>query len=246
MTTVGIYSSNYYGGTVEEYPQAVERVMFTDRSHPIEPDDPRLRTRWWKPSRDRFWGRIAAAWWGYHPELAMPGVDVTIAIGNNFRIQVPDLAQRCLDALGDDDLLVMRHHQRDCIYDERDASRRHWRFTGSNQNLSRQVAVYRAAGHPRHWGLFHCGMLVRRDTPAMRAFNEAWFAEYRRWSSQNQLSLPPLLRKSDLKWHAFPDVGPWRAQPYEDGWVRWRDKVGHPREYSAIVPAIEETPTQRP
>ncbi len=231
MTSVGIYSTNYYRDGSAELPQAVKRTMLTDRSHPMEPDDPRLRTTWWRPARDRFWGRISAAYWGFMPHLAMPGVDVTIAIGNNFRIQVADLEQRCVDALGDDDMLLLLHPERDCIYDEADASRKMWRWTGARQDVFGQVRSYRRAGHPAHWGLFHGGMLVRRDTPAMRAFDDRWLAEYRRWSSQSQVSLPVLLRRSDLRWHTWPDVGQWHAQPYEEGWIRWRDKVGLARDY---------------
>lgn len=226
MTVVKIYAANYYHGAVQEMPQAAERVMFTYETHPIEPDDSRIRARWWKPARDRFWGRISAAYWGHHPHIAVPDADVTVAIGNNYRIQVPDLAQRCLDALGDDDMLLLRHPERDCIYAEALESARHWRWKASGQDTGAQVRAYRRAGHPPHWGLFHAGMIVRRNTPAMNAFDDAWWSEYTQRTSQDQLSLPYLLRTSDLKWHAWPDVGQWHALPYEEGWVRWRDKVG--------------------
>lgn len=229
MTVVRIFSTNYYGGTVEEMPQAAERIMFTDQTHPIAPHDPRIQMSWWRPSRDMYWGRLSAAWWGHHPHIGVPDADVTVMIGNNFRIQVPDLAERCLEELGDDDMLLLRHPERDCIYEEAEESAHHKRWTGSRQNVRRQAAAYRRAGHPAHWGLFHAGMIVRRNTPAMRAFDDAWWQEYKRWTSQDQISLPPLLRTSDLKWHAWPDVGQWHALPYEEGWVRWRDKVGNVR-----------------
>ncbi len=64
-------------------------------------------------------------------------------------------------------------------------------------------------------------MVVRRDTPQMRAFNEACWDEYRRWSSQTQLTLPHMLRSWGIRWHAWPDVGEWHAQPFEAGWIRW-------------------------
>jgi hypothetical protein len=176
--SVGIFACNYYHGTVDELPQAAARKLITYDTDPIEPDDPRLRTSWWRPARDRFWGRISAAYWGHHPHMAMPDVDVTVAIGNNYRIQVPDLAQRCVDALGDDDLLVLRHPERDCIYAEALESARHWRWKASRQDVGAQVRAYRRAGHPAHWGLFHVGMVVRRNTPAMNAFDAAWWAEY--------------------------------------------------------------------
>ncbi len=229
-----IWSTNYYGGTVEEMPQAASRILFTDQTHPIEPDDPRIKMAWWRPARDRYWPRLQAAYWGHHMHESVPDADVTVMIGNNFRIQVPDLAQRCVDALGDDDLLLLRHPERDCLFAEALESAKHWRWRGGGQDVNKQARAYARAGHPGHWGLFHAGMIVRRNTPAMRAFDDAWWAEYARWSSQDQISLPYLLRTTDLRWHAWPDVGEWHAQPYEEGWVRWRDKVGRPREYVPV------------
>ena len=155
--------------------------------------------------------RGCAAWWAYHPELALPDVDVTVAIGQNFATLVPDFAERCLEELGDDDLWVMPHPWRDDILDEAHAAEDDWRW--ASQRIVDQAEHYIAQGHPRHWGLFHGGMVVRRDSPAMRAFNEAWFAEHCGWSSQNQISLPPLLRTSGIRWHASD-------APF-DGWVSW-------------------------
>ncbi len=144
---------------------------------------------------------------------------MTVSIGGNFTIQIPDLMARCLAELGDDDLLLMRHPWRDDILDEAHASLESWRWSG--QPVVEQAESYIARGIPRNGGLFHGGMVVRRDTPAMRAFTEAWWQEFCQWSSQNQVSLPYLLRTMDVKWHVWPDQGRWRAQPFDDGWVRW-------------------------
>lgn len=226
MTTIGLYSTNYFDWEPPRSQMSPVHVI-THRTHPIELGDPRLDVAWWKPapanrnhpSDDPFRGRISAAFWGKHPHLALPDVDVTVNIGGNFEIRVPDLAERCLAELGDDDLLLLRHPWRDDILDEAQASRINWKW--ATQDMAGQVRAYLADGHPRHWGLFHGGMVVRRDTPAVRAFNAAWWEEYRRWSSQDQLSLPYLLRTSGLRWHTWPDVGEWHAQPFEEGWVRW-------------------------
>jgi hypothetical protein len=212
--TVGIYSTNFYDGTVPELPQSAPRTLLTDRTHRIAPDDPRISdVSWWKPTGpgDNFYGRVQSAWWGFHPEAALPGVDVTVVIGQNFTTYVPDLAERCLEELGDDDLLLIRHPWRDDILEEAEASLASWKW--DEQPVVEQAQSYIDAGHPRHWGLFHGGMVVQRDTPAMRAFNAAWWGEYCRWSSQNQVSLPPLLRTSGIKWHTY--------DPFALGWVSW-------------------------
>lgn len=217
-----IYSTNYYGYEPERA-QAAPIQVLTDATHPIPANDERLADiTWWSPGLDeRFHGRVASAWWGFHPHLALPDAPVTVAISGNFTIQVPDFAARCLAELGDDDFLVMRHPWRDDILDEAYASLDSWRWNDGRQRVVEQAESYIAQGHPRNWGLFHGGMVVRRDTPAMRAFNEAWWEEYCTWSSQNQVSLPFLLGTMGVKWHAWPDVGEWHAQPFEDGWVTW-------------------------
>lgn len=219
--TVGIYSTNYF--KFEPYhPQASPITILTDDTNPIPLDDERLAdVRWWSHTDDDYYGRVSAAWWGFHPHLALPDAEVTVSIGLNFTIKVPDLGQRCLDELGDDDMLLLKHPWRNDIVEEGAESRYNWRW--NNQRIAEQVVSYIEAGHPRNWGLFHCGMVVRRDTPAMRAFNEAWWAEYCNWTSQNQISLPPLLRTSDIKWHTWSDIGQWHAEPFEKGWVRWGD-----------------------
>jgi len=217
---VGIYSTNYFGWEPDRG-WASPVTVITEQTHPIALDDPRLQVDWWEPADDAFRGRVSAAWWGFHPELALPGIDVTVAIGGNFEIKIPDLAERCLAELGDDDMLLLQHPWRDDIVDEAEASRTVWKW--ETQDMAGQVQSYLEAGHPRNWGLFHGGMVVRRDSPAMRAFNAAWWEEYRHWSSQNQLSLPFLLRTSKLRWHVWPDTGRFRAQPFDEGWVKWGD-----------------------
>lgn len=230
MTSVGIYSTNYFGYEPRRQ-QASPVTIITEDTHPIHPDDPRLAgISWWRPKLDAptrnhgipsdpFYGRACAVWWFHHPELALPNVDVTVSITGNFIMLVPDLAERCLAELGDDDVLLMRHPWRDDILDEAGASLANWKW--NKQPVAAQAESYIAAGHPRHWGLFHGGFIVRRDTPAVRAFNAALETEYRRWSSQNQISLPYLIRTSGLKWHAWPDVAKWHSLPFAEKWLRY-------------------------
>ena len=215
-----MYSTNYFGWEPARE-QAAEIAVLTHLTHPIAVDDERLAgVSWWSHTQDEFYGRVAAAFWGFHPHLVSED-EVTIAIGGNFITKVPDFEQRCLDELGSDDLLLMRHPWRDDILDEAYSSLDSWRWNDGRQDVLGQAQSYIDAGHPRHWGLFHGGLLIRRDTPAMRAFNEAGWVEYQRWSSQNQISLPHLIRTSGIKWHAWPDEGRWRARPFNDHWVTW-------------------------
>jgi hypothetical protein len=199
--TTACYSA-IYGDYDTIRPQPVPVRLFTDSTlgyrrsgEPIEP-------------------RLAAKWWKLRPDLACPDADVTIWIDGNVDVLRPDFLELCTDALGDADALFVRHTQRDDIYEEVTASRMVPRkYDG--MPLEEQVESYRAAGHPEHWGLVHAAVLVRRNCTAVRALDEAWWAENVRWSVQDQLSLPPLLRMMPLNWRW------WDISPITAGWVHW-------------------------
>jgi TOD1/MUCI70, glycosyltransferase-like domain len=201
MTKVLIYSA-VYGGFDTIRPQPVPIRRFTDISHPLAYPDPRMKAKWWK----------------VRPDLACPDADVTIWIDGSMDVLIPDLAERCLDALGDLDALFVRHQERDDIYEEAAFSRRGAKYAG--QPMREQVERYRADGHPEHWGLIHAAFLVRRNSRAMRSFDQAWWREITHWSIQDQLSLPPLLRTLPLRWR-FWDVSPLDVLPGDARWVHW-------------------------
>lgn len=199
--------SAIYGGYDIWGPQAIPVRLFTDETHPLPHyTDPRKAAKWWK----------------VFPHLACPDADVTIWLDGRMEVRCADLADRALDALGDADLLLVRHPFWDDIYRDAVESRKALKYRG--EPMEEQVAAYRAAGHPAHFGLMHCGFLVRRDNDRMRAFNAAWWAEIERWSIQDQLSLPEMLRT-----HPEIAVRWWPRSPLDvnrgdAGWVRWRPR----------------------
>lgn len=142
--------------------------------------------------------RLAAKWHKLNPP---PGVSVWL--DGSMDVLSPDFPDEMERELGADDLLLFRHPWRDCIYAEAEASLRGAKYDG--MPILEQACAYRRAGHPEHWGLAHCGSLVRRDTPAIRDLNSAWWSEITRWTVQDQISLPYLLRRSPVRWHWAPE-----------------------------------------
>lgn len=200
--TVAVYSAIY--GDFDDFPpQACDVRLFTDATDPLPFTDPRQAAKWWK----------------IRPDLACPDADVTVWIDGRMQVLVPDLAERCVDALGDADALFVRHPFWDCIYRETVESRRWAKYDG--MPLEAQAAAYRAAGHPEHWGLMHGGFLVRRNSPCVRRLDIAWGLEMGRWRSlQDQVSLPPLLRT----WHGsyrWWERSPLDVHADDLGWVHW-------------------------
>jgi len=199
VVTAQIYSAIYGGyDLVRDRPGV---TLFTEADEPLtELPLNRLRAKWWKVI----------------PHIACPAADVTVWIDGNMDVRIPDLAERCVAELGDDDMLFIRHPWRDDIYEEAVESLKMSKYRG--MPLLEQVRSYRRSGHPKHWGLVHGGLLVRRNTPAVVDFDRTWWHEIVRWSVQDQLSLPPLLRRSDLRWHWWP-VSPLDDVPGDAGWV---------------------------
>ena len=79
-----------------------------------------------------------------------------------------------------------------------------------------QAESYLANGMPRNWGLFACGMVGWRFSQATRDLGQAWFGEQKRWSPQDQISLPYLLWDSGMRY------GLWPANEYQNAFVRLR------------------------
>ncbi len=215
-----IYSANY-GHWDPPRVQPVEVRMFTEASHPLG-----LSARYiaapgsrHHPAPPQTQHRLDAKWWKLRPDLACPEAETTVWMDASMTLLRPDFEALALAELGDDDALFMRHPWRDCIYAEHTASAEaHLEAKYGGMPIAEQVAHYRAEGHPEHWGLIHSGLIVRRNNDRVRAFGEAWWAEIVAWSIQDQLSLPPVLRrltKRRLRWHYWP------VDPITAGWVRW-------------------------
>ena len=96
------------------------------------------------------------------------------------------------------DLVLWRHPEdRDCLYQE---AAHCWDWPKyAAEPLREQIAAYRDEGMPEHFGLWATGCVARRHTSRMRSLGEAWLAENRRWSIQDQVSLPYLLWREGIR-----------------------------------------------
>lgn len=217
-----IYSANY-GSWDPPRPNAAPVTLFTERDYPLattarymKPYQPISHSH---PQPNATQNRLDAKWWKCRPDLALPGEPVTIWVDSSVTILRPDFAELCLAELGDDDALFMPHPWRDCIYAEAEASlaaELDHKYGG--MPVREQMAAYRAAGHPEHWGLIQSTVLIRRDNARTRTLNDMWWNEITQWTIQDQVSLPYLLRKLTkrrLRWHYWP------VNPIAAGWLAW-------------------------
>ena len=116
--------------------------------------------------------------------------DISVWIDGNIKLLIP-LEEFVDEFLGDFDMGVWEHFDRDCVYEEGEAAK----GLGGDYTIGidEQLRHYRRQGFQEHWGLAECNVLVRRHTPLMEEFNNAWWAEICRWSCRDQISFPYVL-----------------------------------------------------
>lgn len=91
------------------------------------------------------------------------------------------------------DIKLMKHPYRNCVYQELKACLD--LNKGNQQLMIDQVNRYRNEGYPSDNGMVATGVIMRRNTPQVREFCEAWWKELERGSHRDQLSFNYVLRK---------------------------------------------------
>ncbi|OFX13195.1 MAG: hypothetical protein A2Z18_11035 [Armatimonadetes bacterium RBG_16_58_9] len=104
-----------------------------------------------------------------------------------------DLISRDLDGA---DMALYRHPCRQSVWEEAQACEEFG--IGEPELIQEQVMRYRDLGLPN--GLWAGGMVIRKHTKAVERFNCAWWSEYLRRSSRDQLSLPYALWSSGVNY----------------------------------------------
>lgn len=123
--------------------------------------------------------------------------EYSIWVDGNIKLLIPP--EQLIKAWLSDkyDIAVWKHFLRDCIYDEQEELDIWW--PELHDETFAQVEHYRKQGHPEHWGLGECNVIVRRHNKEVERFNEAWWSEICRWSQRDQLSFPYVARKLNTK-----------------------------------------------
>jgi len=142
--------------------------------------------------------------------------DYTIWIDGSISIKSPTFARDICSFLTNN-WAIFKHPDRNCIFDEVNASIPLKKYEG--QPLVEQASFYRAEGHPAHYGLWSCGVIVRLGHPSRELirFCEAWWNENIRWSYQDQISFPYLLRKHEMT------VNTIQKNMWENEWFDWME-----------------------
>ena len=105
--------------------------------------------------------------------------------------------------LKDHDIAVYKHPNRDCIYDEAITCAK--LKLDDPEIIIEQAKAYEDSGYAKHKGLAECGVIIRRHTKEVEQFNEAWWAEYCRYSRRDQISFMFAVDKVGIRVNIIPD-----------------------------------------
>lgn len=132
--------------------------------------------------------------------LLFPDADWWLWMDWPFRLLVP--VERLIEGFDDEQIVGFRHSLHACAYVEHAACAR----MGKDDlgAMRTQMDRYARERFPRNFGLLECGVLLRRNTPEVRAFNEAWWAEVEAGSSRDQLSFSYAAWRTGVKWACWP------------------------------------------
>lgn len=168
----------------------VERpVLFTDT---LESEDWEIR----KVYRAEEHPRMRAKYFKCMPHQVLD-CDISIWIDGSATIKTPYFKEWCLEKLGDNDIALFEHPERDCIYDEANYCQGMPKYRDLPVLI--QVMEYMRMKYPRKNGLWACGLLIRRHNKKVQEFNRLWWRHNKKYTYQDQLSFPVCAREVGLK-----------------------------------------------
>ena len=137
--------------------------------------------------------------------------DVIIWIDSQFQILTPMFISWVLEQLGDKDMIVFPHHERNCIYKEQEFITTKMRQQDNylitryrNQPIQEQVKYYDLQEYPKDNNLYSCGLFAYRVNDTTRNLMREWWEHNIQWSIQDQLSLPYVMHKLHFTPATFP------------------------------------------
>lgn len=189
MKTI-VYSS-IYGGYDTPIKQIIKEkpILFTDQ----------LTVDGWSAKMKRVHkknDRMRAKYFKCNPHKELD-CDISIWIDGSGTIRDKNFVKRCIEYLGDADMLAFKHPDRDCIYDEAEFCEMFEKYR--HVDIMGQVREYKNMGWPEHTGLWACGLLVRRHNNRTKRFNKLWWEHINKYTYQDQLSFPVCTWLSGVK-----------------------------------------------
>lgn len=124
-------------------------------------------------------------------------IDFDICIYIDARFTIKCNLDKFVEKNLKNDFLLMKHHRRCCAYDE--ARRCILKKRDNKDIISKQTDKYLREGFPKNFGLYACGIMVRKNTTDIINFMKLWYDEVHDYSYRDQISFPYTLWKYPIK-----------------------------------------------
>ena len=171
---------------------------------------------------DKYKGRRDAKIYKIIPHLFLPDYDYWIWVDPTHE---PIVDPKVICAmLGDKDIGVFKHGERQCAYEE---AAEILRLNIDHPHLVKaQDTYYRSEGFPQGHSLYELPVSVRKNTPTIQSMNMKWWELICRYSSRDQISLPFVMWKMGITPHLFEGYANngLNQNPYLPQ-VRWKSDV---------------------
>lgn len=122
--------------------------------------------------------------------------DICIWVDGKIQIQSDDFIEQIIATLGENDIAILKHGERSCIYQEVDHIE-HCMKKGNeylltryaNKPIRRQVEAYRYFGYPANNGLNDCCIIAMRNNHVMRKVCADWWHDVYKCDGFDQVAL---------------------------------------------------------
>ena len=141
-------------------------------------------------------GRRNAKIYKVMPQMFLPEYDYWFWVDSTHEVIV-DPKTIINQYLGDSDIALWKHTDRDCLYSEANIVKElridHIDLVNS------QIEYYKSIGYPENNGLYELPVSIRKNTDRIKILNMRWWEQICKYSSRDQISMPFVLWKTDIK-----------------------------------------------
>ena len=191
---------NYLYGDIIDYQHdknGIDYIAFTNSDY--------LKSDFWDVRKIDIWrnGRWTARKCKTSPEELLPEYDAWLWMDNEIYFQYDPYS--LFEAhLGENDLSVHKHCDRNCLYQEVEATQFRNPPRDSKEMIANQGIQYKQDGYPENIGLYENGILYRKNNEQIRSLNKLWFEETAKWNTEDQISMMySLWKHPDVKVNAL-------------------------------------------
>lgn len=126
-------------------------------------------------------------------------LDCDISVWMDGNVEFLGTEEDIIEWLGDNDICLFKHPDRDCIFEEARAAAGLFEKDETKKEILEHGFQYKTRGVPEHIGLGECNFIIRRHNNRVESFNNYWWSEICKHSFRDQLSFPIALKKSGVK-----------------------------------------------